>query len=242
MFDEHDEQEYTESGAPIYRHKERKEEFSPAFGDCENIEAISSHINQYVGHPAMVFHELISDLVHIDVHWVKPTRKHNFHTLITSGMSDLPMKSPEPSLEYAEVMIALPSEWKLSEQDFEDENNYWPIRLLKFLARFPHEYETWLYISHSVPNYDPPEPFAQNTRFCGSLIMPPVLFGDGFGKLETNGKTIHFLSVVPIYAEEMDYKLKKGFDALVDRLDKNQVTELLDLKRKNTCKKFLGLF
>lgn len=238
-----DDGELSESGAPIYRHKEPKSGFKPAFGNEDNIDAITDHIKKYVGDPAMVFHEMISDLVHIDVHHVKPTREHNFHTLITSGMSDLPMEAPEPGLSYAELMICLPPEWPLSEKAFEDENNYWPIRLLKTLARFPHEYETWLFASHSLPNGDPPEPFADNTRFCCSLIMSPVLFEEGFGQLRINSeKTIHFLSLVPIYKEEMDFKLKKGFDALVDRLDKYKVNELLDLGRKNTCKKFLGLF
>jgi hypothetical protein len=42
-----------------------------------------------------VYHELISDLVHIDIHHVAPDDERPFHTLVTSGMSDLPMTVPE---------------------------------------------------------------------------------------------------------------------------------------------------
>ena len=60
----------------------------------------------------------------------------------------------------AELMIALPAEWKLADSQLEDERWYWPIRNLKALARLPHEYETWLGFGHTVPNGDPPEPYA----------------------------------------------------------------------------------
>ncbi|RYY52219.1 MAG: suppressor of fused domain protein, partial [Chitinophagaceae bacterium] len=50
------------------------------------------------------------------------------------------------------------------------------------------------------------------------------------------------LSMLPLYAEEMDYKLKKGSDALLTQLDKYNIGEIIDVNRKNTCKKRFGLF
>ncbi|MFM2393256.1 MAG: hypothetical protein RLZZ546_1238, partial [Bacteroidota bacterium] len=65
------EQEKSESGNPIYRYDNVKpKEFTPAFGDGENMVAISKHIEQNIGEIELVFHEVVSDLVHIDVHWV----------------------------------------------------------------------------------------------------------------------------------------------------------------------------
>ena len=43
--------------------------------------------------------------------------------------------------------------------------------------------------------------------------------------------TIRFYSVVPIYREEMDFKLQKGTDPLLDKLGKHNVSELLDISR-----------
>jgi hypothetical protein len=48
-------------------------------------------------------------------------------------------------------------------------------------------------------------------------------------------KTIHFLSVVPLYLEEMDFKLRCGLDPLLERLQQAGVTELLDIDRDNVC-------
>ena len=100
-----DEVPTAKDGTAIFRHEQRERDFELAIGDSENIEAISDHIEEHIGKVHMVFHELVSDLVHIDVHWVKPTRKRNWHTLVTSGMSDLPMVVPDElaSMERAEA-------------------------------------------------------------------------------------------------------------------------------------------
>jgi hypothetical protein len=102
--------ELSESGSPIYRHEKRDREFEFAIGDSKNIEKISEHIERYVGPIATVFHELISDLVHIDVHIVKPTDDRPCYTLVTSGMSDIAMRCPDqyPDLKYSELLICLP--------------------------------------------------------------------------------------------------------------------------------------
>lgn len=237
--------EYSESGAPIYRHESREKPFEPSHGDADQIERISEHIEKYLGDPGMVFHELVSDLVHIDVHQVPPRPDRNFYTLITSGMSERPMTTPEEAAEFqfAELLLCLPPDWKLTQEAFEDERNYWPIRLLKTLARLPHEYDTWLSFGHTIPNGDPAEPYASDTKLCCALLAPPCLADEQFFKLQLSAeKTIYFWAVVPLYQEEVDFKLKEGADPLFERFDQHSVTELLDVKRKNVVKKRFGLF
>jgi len=232
--------ERSESGGPIYRHAERQSAFTPATGDNENIELISEHITRYCGKVETVLHEIVSDLVHIDVHWVAPTRDRPFHTFVTSGMSDLPMAVPDGAEDYrfAELMLALPESWPISMEAFKDERNYWPIRCLKTLARFSHEYQTWLCWGHTVPNGDPPKPFASNTELCCALLLSPLLADEGFTDLVAESdKIIRFYSLVPVYREEMDLKLQKGTDPLVERLVQQHVSELLNPQRANVCKK-----
>lgn len=238
--------EKSESGAPIYRYEEiENNEFKPAQGDS-SIEEISDHIEKHIGKIDMVFHELVSELVHIDVHWVKPTKEKPFHTLITSGMSDLPMNTPEDAkdCEYAELCICLPENWKISEEDFEDENNYWPIRWLKYMARFPHEYNTWLGYGHTIPNGDPAESFANNTKLNTMLLLHDISLNVEFHCLKTEKKEINFYSLIPLYTEETNLKLKKGVDALYDAFDKINLSAVLDLNRPNSVgkKKRFGLF
>jgi hypothetical protein len=210
------EQERSESGSPIYRHEPSQKGFVPAIGDSETIGRVEKHIEEHIGKPDMVWHELVSHLVHVDIHMVNPTPERNYYTLITSGMSDQPMNVPPgaEAFRFAELVICLPPTWKVTQADFQNEEHYWPLRWLKVLARLPHEYDTWLGVAHTVPNGDPPRPFAGNTQLCGMMLMQPsMLFSDAFIELHMNAnKTVNFLSLIPLYREEMDFKLKHGAD------------------------------
>lgn len=245
-------QEYSASGDPIYRYDDVKpKEFTPVIGDENSIELISEHIEKHIGKIEIVFHEIVSDLVHIDVHWVKPTEQFPFHTLVTSGMSDKPMMVPE-GLEdhrYAELCILLPEDWQIDgtnfqtmEEAFKNENNYWPVPWLKVIARFPHEYDTWVGYGHTIPNGENAAPFADNTKLGCMILFPSLNLGNKFFTLKkSDNKTINFYCLYPLYKEEMDFKLKNGSDALLDRFEKYKVTDIVDINRKNVCTK-KGLF
>lgn len=240
-------QELSPSGQPIYRHAERTKEFQAASGNEESIEKIQEHVEKHIGPIDRVFHEVVSDLIHLDILMVPPTPARNYYTLVTCGMSDLPMTVPDGAEEFkhAELMICLPPTWKLSEQAFEREENYWPIRCLKTLARLPHEYDTWLYAGHTIPNGNPAEPYADNTRLTGALLHIPSLIGnlkEFFSLPFSNDKTVHFFTVIPVYEEEMNLKLSKGIDALLTKFQKAGVNELLDPNRKNVGKKSFLFF
>ena len=232
--------ERSESGAPIHRHEARESGFEPAIGDSENIDRITEHIEAHVGPVATVFHEIISDLVHVDVHIVAPRPERNCYTLVTSGMSDRAMNAPPEysDFRFSELVIALPPDWPMSQESWNDEANYWPIRLLKFLSRFPHAYRTWLWATHTVPNGNPPEPLGSNTRMTGVILLPPITLPREFRELVIDpGKTIHFHSVIPLHGDEMDLKLKEGAEALFDGFDKNGVSELLSPARKSVVRR-----
>lgn len=229
--------EKTAGGSTVYKHKPRADTgiVPPDMSDS-NLQAIDDHIIEHIGNIDTVWHEIVSDIVHIDVHVVAPTPERPYYTLITSGMSDLPMSAPEGAndQQFAELMICLPPDWKLKQEDFRDECNYWPIRWLKTLARFPHEYETWLWSAHTIPNGDPAEPLADNTSFIGFMLARPMTTSVEFHELLVPPlKTIHFHSLIPLTSAEMDFKLQHGANALIDRFENAKVTELLDIHRKS---------
>jgi hypothetical protein len=43
-----------------------------AHGDLQKIQAIEAHIAQHIGSSTTVFHEIISDLIHLDVYIIAP--------------------------------------------------------------------------------------------------------------------------------------------------------------------------
>jgi len=248
-----DEQELerSPSGAIIYRYDDaepaKPAEFQLAAGDEQAIEAISHHIEQHIGPISGVFHELISDLVHIDVHCVEPSADFPFHVLVTSGMSDLPMTVPEGAEDarYAELCVLLPSTWPVpgvgevvgATGDWQSDEYYWPIEWLKYLARFPHEYQTWIGFGHTIPNGEEAEPFGPNTELGCMLLLPSMSLPEEFRELKVSeDKTINFFCLYPLYKEEMEFKLQDGYEALMEKFDEYEVSDVIDPDRSNTAK------
>jgi hypothetical protein len=196
-----DDIERTESGSPIYRHKPREEKWKPPHHPGKYLEEIDAHIERYVGKVETVFHEIFSDLVHLDVHFVTATKERPYHVLVTSGVSDEPMNVPEGMEEFrrAELLIALPRSWPLAQDEFKHEDNYWPVRWLKTIGRMPHAYDTWIGWGHTIPHGDPAEPIA-NTGFIGMMLVAPQWLPVEFFQMTAeDGEKITFYQLVPLY-------------------------------------------
>ena len=79
------------------------------------------------------------------------------------------------------------------------------------------------------------------------LLMPALELPEAFFELEmSKDKTVRFYCLYPLYPEEMHYKLDKGLDALLDKFEQHNISNVIDVGRPNTCKKsgffdFLGL-
>lgn len=238
--------ETTPGGSRIYKHEEPEEtSFRP--GEVTTyMEEIDAHFTKlFPKRKSTVFHEILSDLIHIDVFVMEPTKKEPFYVLYTSGMSALPMTLPDDLakeykiLERAEIMLFLPADWNMKdvmENKKVDDNDYWPIYMMKTLARFPHDYKTWLSHGHTIPNGDEYELYASNTKFSGIML---VGLSDNISLLKTkDGNAINFYMMTPLYKEETEYKLEKGAEKLIEKLVKIADNPwILDIKRENVCAK-----
>ena len=187
----------------------------------EEMEAIEGHIQQYFGDFGNVFHELASPDIHVDICVVQPSAERDYYTLVTMGMGAHRMNVPEELAEYklerAELAIALPKDWKLKQEDMRDERWYWPIRLLKTLARLPIASDTWLGFGHTMDNEDD---FAKGTKLCAAMLTGPQDTEDGSEVcILPSGEEVNFYQVIPLYREELEYKMEHDADALLDKMD-----------------------
>lgn len=241
--------EVSPGGSPIYRYgepEERKLQVPESSGTY--LEEIEAHFDSlFPGRESFVYHELLSDIVHIDVHIMKPTEAEPFYVVFTTGMSDKPMTIPREvpkerrrDLELAELFMFLPGSWDLGSEGKSGVDvhpaHFWPIRMLKFLARFPHEYKTWLGYGHSIPNGAQYAPLDDSTGFGG------VVLSGGTGPLcsmtAKDGREINFYHMIPAYKEEIEYKLKYGMEALEAVFHEKDLSLVLDPRRPNLCPDF----
>ena len=186
----------------------------------DEMSAIEQHIKNTFGEFENVFHELVSPDIHVDICVVPPSDERDYYTLVTMGMGAHRMNVPEELAEYklerAELAIALPADWKLDQESMKDEKWYWPIRLLKSLARLPIASDTWLGFGHTMDNK---ENFAENTKLRAAILTGPQSTEEG-GEVCTlpGGEEVNFYQVIPLYEDELDYKLEHDVDALLNKM------------------------
>lgn len=228
------------SGQPSFQQAPQQKPFTEPEHSAKYLEEIEAHVEKHAGKIKTVLHEEVSDLVHIDVLLIPATAKRPYQLLVTSGVSDLAMHMPEEGFEAhsrVELMIALPKDWPISAEAFENENNYWPVRWLKKIGRLPHQNNTWIGWGHTIPNGNPVQTIA-DTQFTGVILLPSVLLPDEFYKLRTkDGNTIRFYGIVPLHQTEMDLKLNTSLEALEAKLEEHHVDILLDKRRANLVSK-----
>ena len=186
----------------------------------DEMSAIEQHIKNTFGEFENVFHELVSPDIHVDICVVPPSEERDYYTLVTMGMGAHRMNVPEELAEYklerAELAIALPPDWKLDEESLKDERWYWPIGLLKVLARLPISNDIWLGFGHTM---DKQSPFAEDTKLTAAILTGPQGVEEG-GEVCTlpNGEEVNFYQVIPLYEDELDYKLEHDVDALLNKM------------------------
>ena len=200
---------------------QNEETGAPEVYSEEEMETIEGHIQQYFGEFETVFHELSSPDIHVDICVVPPSSERNYYTLVTMGMGAHKMNVPEELAEYklerAELAIALPKGWKLKQEDMRDERWYWPIRLLKTLARLPIDSDTWLGFGHTM---DHEEDFAKDTKLCAAILTGPQGTEEGSEVCTLpGGEEVNFYQVIPLYRDELEYKLAHDADALLDKME-----------------------
>ena len=204
----------------------------------EEMSAVEQHIGKTFGPVEMVFHELVSPDIHVDICMIPPSEERDYYTLVTMGMGAHRMNVPEELAEYklerAELAIALPLDWKLDEASLKEQRWYWPIGLLKVLARLPITEDTWLGFGHTM---DKQSPFAEGTELSAAILVGPqdVVWEGGEVCVLPGGQEVNFYQVIPLYRDEMEYKLAHDADALLDKMA--DVSFVVDPTRRDVLAK-----
>jgi Suppressor of fused protein (SUFU) len=201
-----------------------------------HLKTIENHIEKHFGSDYFVLHEKKSNIVHVDIHIVRPSPARPFLTLLTSGMSDLDMHTPDglENLALAELCLCLPAEWPLSLTNlgWREPRYFWPINFLQQSARYPHRHKTWFSWGHVVEGLEGWLHADAGVNFTGMLLLRPRTFPTGADKLTTeDGRVVHFLAIVPILPEEIVFDSNNDSGELEERLCAVGVSEIVEPQR-----------
>jgi hypothetical protein len=211
----------------------------PTFDD--HYELVDKHLTKYFKDARIsVFHEIPTLNIHMDVYHVRPANSE-FEVLITSGMSSIAMnvstqlKDPR-NHQFAELMVLLPKGIDFGQVYPAGTKYDWIISMLKQSAKFPHFYDTWVGIGHSIQAEENMEPYSKDTEYVGCLVLPTMTFPKNFEKISSPRGPINIYSLFPLYKEELEFKIQNGFNAFAEFLIKNNTKEIIDFNRTNFCK------
>lgn len=209
--------------------KSRKKEIENTFcfyseTDCERYEKM---ISERFGAFDNVFHEIASPDLHIDVIIIPPTEQKSCFTLVTMGMGAYRMPVPQNygKMNRAEIAIRLPKDWEIQSNE---EKWYWPIRVIKTLARMPYNEKSWIGLYHDI---DFGEAFSEETELCGILLD---IYDEDIEPLTLeNGDQLIVYNALPIYRSEMEYKNGNDAEALVSLMDDDILHGPVNVHRRN---------
>lgn len=206
----------------------------------DNVREIDSHVGRFADDDEVfVIHEKESETVHTDIFVIKPNpgKNRDFYILLTSGMSALPMHTGKKFFKYryAELVMLLPGNWDMEYENFNNEGNWWPFRLLTDLTKYPHQANTWLGYGHTFARVEM-DAFSPSSGFTAAILLHSTVLPDTFMQIKRFFKSdIYIYSVIPLYTEELEYKMAHGVDALLEKFDEFSIKEIVDINRVNTC-------
>lgn len=218
----------------FFKRKKKVEEF-PELYTSDEIREVETLIDENFGKVDSVFHEIVSPDIHVDIAMIAPTEERPYYILSTMGMGahrmNVPSELDEYRLHYAELIVYLPKEWDIQSSD---ENSYWPIRWLKSLARLPIDCDTWLGYGHTIAVGENHETLSSNNRFEGIGLIDATTKDNKIAMFKMkNQKVLHFYQMIPLYGDEMEYKLAtEDIASIMDKFDEQKISYIVDINRK----------
>ncbi len=179
-----------------------------------------------------VFHELVSEKVHIDLHLLEPTEEFPYFVLFTTGMSDLPMNLEGSEWAFKKIYERSELFCILNPEEFP----VWMIELMKKCAIYPHICNSFIIQYNTLQLTEDNHPFADDTELSSVFFttLKDTAICEKYGdKLEyiqtTDSNYINLLYLYPIYAEELEYKLENDSHMLFEKLFPNGIASIKDL-------------
>ena len=161
--------------------------------------------------------------------------------IVTNGLSNYTMTVPEKvaGRENIELYFCLPSYWEW--EDADNPRMSWPFEWIQHLAKYLTEKKTWFGAGHTFPCGEEGATISTSMKQDFFILLDPMLLEAELAPIQVEGKTVHFLSIVPLYKKEFEYKQSRGTFKLLDKMINHGVTEKLDDFRGSVLKKRWGL-
>lgn len=148
--------------------------------------------------------------------------------LVTNGLRnyEMPVHEKYKGREFNELYFCLPSYWEW--EDLDNPQMNWVFHWIQRLVRYVRDKETWFGPGHTMPCGADMQPLSATMKQNHLMIADPILLETEMTPIKVDGKMVHFLAIIPIFGEEMDFKQARGTFKLMQKFTNKGVTENLD--------------
>ena len=159
--------------------------------------------------------------------------------IMTDGLRayEQPVDETKNGQKFIELFFCLPSYW-----DLDEPTDQWVIEWLQKLSKHLVRKKTWYGEGHTFPNGNPIHQISEKMQQKYFLLSEPIYITDLKNALEVEGKNVNFLSIIPIFEDEFDYKIGKGNYKLMKKMKDKGINEVLDHFRMTCLKNKWRLF
>lgn len=199
------------------------------------------HLRQHVG-PTYKFQPGPDDFGSrkVGVCLFPPDERKPYWTVCSVGMSGILMQSAPLGSRNIELLISLPEDW-----NWNDPLNSWPLTLMwTMVDLISTDPGKAIVYGQSVRAKGATIPiFSSTDRPAGGILFGrPELLTEAAWRIDSDEMKARWLSIIPLFVEEIVFVEKHGERALIERLEESSVTEFFDRRRLNTCtgKDFVG--
>jgi hypothetical protein len=167
---------------------------------------------------------------------VKLELKKSVTVLLTDELSNhkMPIPNDVTTAEFIELYFCLPNYWGLD--DYENPQMNWVFFWAKRLINYVQENNTWFAHGHTMPCGKEKKSLSPTMKQNHFLLSYPILLEKELRPLVIGDKTVQFLSIIPIFEKEMNYKQHKGMERFMQKMLNGGITEKLDDFRGSALK------
>lgn len=202
-----------------------------------------AHYDAVLEHYSKAFQGLSHEILHemesvagppIHIHIVSPPDV-DFRVLLTEGMSAGAMNTLILEKRFAELSLIVPKDIHFTALTDPDAHPHgWIIHMLRYIAKFPHLVSNYVDYGHFVPaGNEEEDTWGPLTKFSAAVLLRSVTLWDELVNLQVGDNLIRVLSVFPLYAEELTYRMEHGLPAFLDKITEVQLSEQLAVDRPN---------
>jgi hypothetical protein len=185
------------------------------------IDAVGAHLERTFGPGAGVIDDADSRWAHVDLFILPPNRERPVTVVATCGMAARPLTTTAGTRTWTELLCVLPPGWPTTTPAIGAPQRFWPLALLRWLARLPHQ---------TGRGYSPGDtvgPLAHGTprthAFDAALLVAQSLVSP----LPMVGREVQYLALCPLHLPELEWARAVGSQPLLTAFDSRNESPLV---------------